>query len=64
MFVFDSGFIWAVYVPVAWFISRHTNLGIVPFYAIIEGLEILKSSLGTIMIRKRIWVRNLVQQPQ
>ncbi len=61
MFVFDSGFIWAFYVPVAWFISRHTNLGIVPFYAIIQGLEFLKSGLGTIMIKKRIWVRNLVQ---
>ena len=61
MFVFDSGFIWVFYVPVAWFISRHTGIGIVPFYAIIQSLEIIKSALGTVMIKKRIWVRNLVQ---
>lgn len=59
-FIFDSGFTWGICVPVAWFIAYMTDMTIAPFYFIIQGLELLKVIIGVILVKKGVWVRNIV----
>lgn len=59
-FVFDSGFTWGICVPVAWFLAYMTNVTITPFYFAVQGLELIKVVIGFILVRKGIWVRNIV----
>lgn len=59
-FIFDSGFMWLLCIPLAYGLSRFTTLPILPLYAIIQCLEIIKCVLGYIYLKKGTWVRNLV----
>ena len=58
-FLFDSCFVWAVCVPLAFVLSRFTALPIIPLYAICQGLDIIKSTIGAIMVHKGSWIQNL-----
>jgi len=58
-FVFDSGFIWVIQIPVALALSRLTQLPIVPLCTLCATLEILKCLLGFIMIKQGKWLNNL-----
>ncbi|MCQ2406148.1 MAG: MATE family efflux transporter [Oscillospiraceae bacterium] len=58
-FIFDSGFVWCLCVPLAWFLSRKTALPIIPLYAIINALDIIKCILGSIMVKRGSWIQNL-----
>ncbi len=60
-FLFDSVFVWVVNVPLAFCLSRFTNLPIVPLYAICVGVDIFKCAVGFYMIRKGVWIRNLTE---
>lgn len=41
-FLFDSGFSWAVIVPTALILARHTGLAIAPAYAICSFTVVIK----------------------
>ncbi len=58
-FVFDSGFLWACSVPLAYCLSRFTKLPIVPLFALCQGVDFLKCILGFFMIRGKSWIQNL-----
>ena len=60
-FLFDSVFVWVVSVPLAFCLSRFTDLPIVPLYAICVGVDIFKCLVGFLMIRKGLWIRNLTE---
>lgn len=59
-FLFDSFFIWSVSVPIAFVLSRFTALPIVPLYAVCQALTIIKCIIGFILVRKGIWINNIV----
>ena len=59
--LFDSCFVWTVCVPLAFCLSRFTNLGILPIYAICQGTDLLKCAIGAYMIKKGAWIQTLVQ---
>ena len=59
-FLFDSTFVWLVSVPVAYILSRFTDLPIIPLYFICQSLEIIKCIIGFIMVKKGIWVNNII----
>ena len=59
-FLFDSGFIWAVIVPCAYVLTRFTDLDIVPLYAIVQSLALIRTVIGLIFVHKKVWVNNLV----
>lgn len=59
-FVFDSGALWVISIPVAFIIAHFTDISIIPFFTIIEGLNLLKCILGYILVKQRHWVVNLV----
>lgn len=59
-FVFDSLFVWVVCIPVAFILSRFTQMPILPMYAIVELTNLIKCGIGFVMVRQRKWVVNLV----
>ena len=59
-FVFDSLFVWVVCIPVAFILSRYTQMPILPMYAIVELTNLIKCGIGFVMVRQRKWVVNLV----
>lgn len=59
-FLFDSMFVWCVATPAAFVLSRFTDMNVVMLYAIVQGLDIIKCVVGYILVRKRVWVNDLV----
>ena len=60
-FLFDSCFVWTVCVPLAFCLSRFTDLAILPLYILCQSTELLKCALGAWMVRKGYWMKNLTQ---
>ncbi len=58
-FLFDSCFVWTVCVPLAYCLSRFTDLPIVPLFAICQGTDLIKCVIGAYMIRQGKWIQNL-----
>ena len=58
-FLFDSCFVWVVSVPLAYCLSRFTDLSILPLFAICLSTELVKCVLGAIMIKQGTWIQNL-----
>ncbi len=58
-FLFDSCFVWTVCVPLAFVLSRFTDLSILPLYFIIQATDWVKCGLGSYMIRQEKWIQNL-----
>lgn len=59
-FLFDSVFMWCVSMSSAYILSRYTQVPIIPLYAFVQGLEIIKCVVGFILVKKGIWLNNLV----
>lgn len=59
-FIYDAVFAWAVSIPVTLFLVKCTSLSIISIYIISYGTDILKSVIGFFMVRKKGWVRNIV----
>ncbi len=60
-FLFDSGFVWCVSVPVAFVLSRFTGIDIIPLYATCQFINLIKCALGYYFVKKGTWIRNLVE---
>ncbi|MBQ7230167.1 MAG: MATE family efflux transporter [Oscillospiraceae bacterium] len=59
-FIFDSGFSWCVCVPVAFVLSRFTELPILPLYGICVGVDVFKVFIGKYLLDKGVWIRRIV----
>ena len=58
-FLFDSCFVWVVCVPLAYCLSRFTDLSILPLFAICLSTDLLKCAIGAFMIKQGKWIQNL-----
>lgn len=58
-FLFDSCFVWCCVIPVAFVLSRFTDLPIIPLYIICNSLDFIKCFVGTFMLKKGSWIQNL-----
>ena len=58
-FLFDSCFTWVVCVPVAYCLSRITNLSIVPLFSICLSTYLIKCAIGAFMLKQGKWIQNL-----
>ena len=58
-FLFDSGFMWVCAIPLAFCLSRFTDLPILPLFAICQLPDVLKCVLGTWMLKKGSWIHTL-----
>lgn len=59
-FLFDSCYLWVLAWPLGFVLSRYTSITILPMYAIILSLDFVKAFVGIILLKKRIWIQNLV----
>lgn len=59
-FLFDSVFSWSVSVPCAFILCKFTALPILTVYAVIQAADIIKVIIGYILIKKGVWISNLV----
>lgn len=61
-FLFDSCFTWAVSVPMAYCLSRFSGLNIVTIYLFVNGMDIIKCTIGFVLVKKGVWVKNIVKE--
>lgn len=59
-FLFDSVFMWVVSVPIAFILSRYTNLYVIWIFAFVQMGDWIKCVIGTILVKKGIWIKNIV----
>ena len=60
-FIFDSGFMWVVAVPVAYILANYTRMNIVTVYFCVNGLEIVKLFIAFWLVISGVWISNIVK---
>lgn len=63
-FLFDSVFTCVVVVPVAYILSRFTELPIIWLFLICQSLELIKCLVGYFMIRSGVWIQTIVKETE
>lgn len=58
-FLFDSCFLLVAIIPVAFVLVHFTGLSIVAIYALVQLVDILKCTIGFILVRSGMWINNL-----
>lgn len=61
-FLFDSVFMWCLVVPFAYLLSRFTDMAVVPMYLLVQGTELVKAVIGFVLVKKGVWMQNLVEE--
>ncbi|MDD2972072.1 MAG: MATE family efflux transporter [Lachnospiraceae bacterium] len=61
-FIFDSCYMWVISIPFAYVLTHFTPLAIVPLFFICQSLDLFKCVLGYILVKKGIWLNNIVDQ--
>lgn len=59
---YDSVTLWIFGVPVVYFLSRYTDIAIIPLYICGHIVFACKAVIGTLLVRKGNWVRNLIKR--
>ena len=60
-FLFDSVYLWVLCVPLAFILSRFTAVPILPLFIAVQLPDLVKAAMGYVMVKKRMWVKNLVK---
>ena len=61
-FLFDSGFATCISLPVAFILANFTLIPTEMLYLSIMGIEALKLIVGFILVKKGVWINNIVQK--
>lgn len=56
----DSVFTWVVSVPIAWVLIHKTGMPLVGAYLCVNLADLIKMAIGITLLRRGIWVRNIV----
>ena len=59
-FLFDGLFMWGVSVPLAFILTKFTNLPIIPLYLLCQMSDILKCVLGMLLLKGGKWAQNII----
>lgn len=59
-FIFDCGFMWCVSVPLAFCLSRFTDIPAVYLYGAVQSVYLLKGFIGLYLVSKGSWMKNIV----
>ncbi|MBQ3124228.1 MAG: MATE family efflux transporter [Clostridia bacterium] len=60
--LFDSVFMWCLSVPVAFILSKLTGISAVYIFVAVQFVEVVKCIVGGIMVKKGIWIQNIVKE--
>ncbi len=58
--LFDSGFMWLGSYLLAYTIAHFTALPILPFYLLVQGVEVIKSIMAFVLVKKGVWINNII----
>ena len=59
-FLFDSVFMCLVSVPLAFVLSRYTDLHVIAIFAVVHAADLIKCVIGYILVKKNVWMKNIV----
>lgn len=59
-FFFDDGFMWICTIPLAFVLSRFSGFPILVTYLLCQIPDLIKCMIGYILVKKGIWIENLV----
>ena len=59
-FLFDSVFMCAISVPLAYVLSRLTSLSVIVIFAIVHAADLIKCVIGYVLVKKNVWMKNIV----
>ncbi len=59
-FLFDSGYMWVINIPLALALTHWTNIPIWWLYPLCELAGLAKMALGLYFVRQGVWIRNIV----
>ncbi|MDO5423768.1 MAG: MATE family efflux transporter [Eubacteriales bacterium] len=60
-FFFDCGYVWLVNIPLAYCLSRFTEMPILPLYFICQFADIFKCVVGFVLVKKGVWAQKFVE---
>lgn len=60
-FLFDSVYSWLITLPIALCLCFFTGIPILGVYAIVQSADIIKVIVGYVLIKKGVWISNIVQ---
>ena len=63
-FFFDSCYTWLINFLIAFVLSRYTALPLPIVYLFVNGVDLLKCIIGFILVKKGVWVNNIVASSQ
>lgn len=58
---FDCGFAWLMCVPLAYCLAHFTDMPIIPLYACVQLLDMVKCVAGFILLKKGVWLNNIIE---
>ena len=61
-FIFDSGFMWVVTIPLAYCLVLFTPLPITPLYLICQLADLIKCVVGYVFLKKGVWIHNMAAE--
>lgn len=61
-FLFDSVFMWVITIPTALMLVNFTDFDILKIYFCCQAVDIIKVTIGFILIKKGVWIRNIVSE--
>lgn len=61
-FLFDSVFSWIIPVPCAFLLCNFTGLSVFVVYAAVQAADLIKVGVGSVLIKKGVWVSNLAEE--
>ena len=60
-FLFDSGYTWAICVPLALALVKVLHAPILWIFGAMQFIDIVKCVIGYILIRKGVWIQNIAK---
>ncbi len=59
-FIFDSGFVWVIQIPVAAALAYFTSMPILPLFLICQLVCVIKCFVGLLFVHRGSWIKNIV----
>ena len=59
-FLFDSVYVWVVVAPFAFVLANFTTLSIVAVFFLVQMTEMIKATIGILMVKNGGWAQNIV----
>ena len=59
-FIFDSAYVWTICIPLAFVLSRFTDIPLVEMFLAVQALDLIKCIIGFFLVKNKSWVNNLV----